>query len=89
MGNLFKPQEIEFARYGSLKTVEGRVQYLKSKRGTVKPGGEYILRRRRLHYHEGGAHRHGTDEIVASHYGRTHGDPVNALKNAWSKLKSS
>ncbi len=37
IGNLFKPQQIEFARYKSLTTVEGRVHYLKSRRGAAKP----------------------------------------------------
>jgi predicted CoA-substrate-specific enzyme activase len=88
MGNLFKQQEIEYARYGSLRTVEGRVKYLKSKRGTVKPGGEYILGV------DGGSTTTKvalidmeTDEIVASHYGRTHGDPVNALKECLVEVK--
>ncbi len=78
---LVKPQEIEFARYRSLASVEGRVTYLKSKRGRARPGGEYVLGV------DGGSTTTKvalidiqTDEIVASHYGRTHGDPVNALK---------
>jgi len=88
IGDLFKPQEIEFARYRSLTTVEGRVKYLKSKRGTVKPGREYILGV------DGGSTTTKvalidieTDEIVACHYGRTHGDPVNALKECLIEVK--
>ncbi|OHD69132.1 MAG: activase [Spirochaetes bacterium RBG_16_49_21] len=87
-GNLLKPQQIEFARYKSLTTAEGRVTYLKSRRGKAKPGGEYILGV------DGGSTTTKvalidmeTDDIVASHYGRTHGDPVNALKECLTAVK--
>ncbi len=86
--DLFKPQQIEFARYTSLKSAEGKVNYLPSRRGTAKPGGEYILGV------DGGSTTTkvalidiDTDEIVASHYGRTHGDPVNALKECLVEVK--
>jgi predicted CoA-substrate-specific enzyme activase len=85
---LFKPQAIEYARYKSLKSAEGRVNYLASRRGTAKPGREYILGV------DGGSTTTKvalidieTDEIVASHYGRTHGDPVNALKECLVEVK--
>ncbi|HPV39844.1 MAG TPA: acyl-CoA dehydratase activase [Spirochaetota bacterium] len=88
IGNLFKPQVIDFARYKSLKTAEGKVNYLKSRRGTARPGGEYILGV------DGGSTTTKValidienDEIVASHYGRTHGDPVNALKECLIEVK--
>ncbi len=88
IGNLFKPQQIDFARYKSLTTAEGKVHYLKSRRGAAKPGGEYILGV------DGGSTTTKvalidmeTDEIVASHYGRTHGDPVNALKECLVEVK--
>ncbi len=86
--DLFKPQQIEFAKYKSLKSAEGKVNYLPSRRGTAKPGGEYILGV------DGGSTTTKvalidieTDEIVASHYGRTHGDPVNALKECLVEVK--
>ncbi len=88
IGNIFKEQEIEFGRYKSLKTAEGKVNYLKSRRGSARPGGEYILGV------DGGSTTTKvalidieTAEIVASHYGRTHGDPVNALKECLVEVK--
>ncbi|TFH43826.1 MAG: activase, partial [Chrysiogenales bacterium] len=72
----------------SLLTAEGKVTYLESKRGSARPGGEYILGV------DGGSTTTKvalidieTDEIVASHYGRTHGDPVNALKECLIEVK--
>ncbi len=88
LGNLFKEQEIEFARYRSLAQAEGRVKYLKSRRGKARPDGEYILGV------DGGSTTTKvslidmeTDDIVASYYGRTHGDPVNALKECLVEVK--
>jgi predicted CoA-substrate-specific enzyme activase len=88
ISSMFKPQKIEFPRYPALETAAGRVNYLKSKRGAAKPGGEYILGV------DGGSTTTKvalidieTDEIVASHYGRTHGDPVNALKECLVEVK--
>ncbi len=78
---LFEKHTISFPRFNSLKTALNNVSYIPSKRGVAKPGGEYILGV------DGGStttkaclvdiHTH---EIVAAHYGRTHGDPVKALK---------
>ncbi|MEW6526735.1 MAG: acyl-CoA dehydratase activase [Spirochaetota bacterium] len=78
---LFEKHTISFPRFNSLKTALNNVTYIPSKRGVAKPGGEYILGV------DGGStttkaclvdiHTH---EIVAAHYGRTHGDPVKALK---------
>ncbi|MCX8123017.1 MAG: acyl-CoA dehydratase activase [Spirochaetes bacterium] len=79
--NLFEKHTISFPRFKSLKTALDNVTYIPSKRGRAQPGGEYILGV------DGGStttkaclvdmHTH---EIVAAYYGRTHGDPVNALK---------
>ena len=84
----YKPSVIGFARLPGLKTAEGRVTYLDPRRGKVKPGGEYILGV------DGGSTTTKvalidieTDEIVAEHYGRTHGDPVRALKNCLVEVK--
>ncbi len=78
---LFKPNNIDFGCYNSLQSAEGQVKYLQSKRGKVVAGREYILGV------DGGSTTTKvalidmeTEEIVASHYGRTHGDPVKALK---------
>jgi predicted CoA-substrate-specific enzyme activase len=86
--NMFKDHEIGFSRYPSLKTAEGRVTYLESKRGKVKAGGEYIMGV------DGGSTTTKvalidieTEEIVAEHYGRTHGDPVDSLKKCLIEVK--
>ncbi|OHD64585.1 MAG: activase [Spirochaetes bacterium RBG_13_51_14] len=88
MDRLIKSQEIDFARYESLETAASRVTYLQSKRGTAKTGREYILGV------DGGSTTTKvalidieTDEIVASYYGRTHGDPVNALRECLVEVK--
>ncbi len=85
---LFKPNEIGFGRYDSLETVEDKVRYLQAKRGKAVAGREYILGV------DGGSTTTKvalidieTDEIVVSHYGRTHGDPVKALKNCLIEVK--
>ncbi len=58
-----------------------KVHYIEPKRGKASAGREYILGV------DGGSTTtkvalidYETDEIVAEHYGRTHGDPVAALK---------
>jgi len=86
--NMFKSHDIGFSRYPSLKSAEGKVTYLESKRGKAKPGGEYILGV------DGGSTTTKvalidieTEEIVAEHYGRTHGDPVEALKKCIIEVK--
>ncbi len=85
---LFKSHDIGFGRYSSLKSAEGMVNYIKSRRGTAKAGGEYILgvdggstttKVALIDYH--------TEEIVAEHYGRTHGDPIKALKKCMEEVK--
>jgi predicted CoA-substrate-specific enzyme activase len=85
---LFKAHEIGFGRYNSLKTAEGLVNYIPSKRGKARAGAEYIMGV------DGGSTTTKvalidmeTEEIVAEHYGRTHGDPVKALKNCLLEVK--
>ena len=86
---LFKPQEIDFARYQSLKTAEGQGQLparrsgARRSRAASTSSASTAARpppRSRLIDTE-------TDEIVASHYGRTHGDPVKALKDCLVEVK--
>ncbi len=84
----YKPSAIGFSRLPGLKTAEGKVNYLKPRRGKIKEDGEYILGV------DGGSTTTkvalidiATDEIVASHYGRTHGDPVKALKLCLTEVK--
>lgn len=85
--DLLLPHRVQFERYESLKPQLSRVTYLDSPRGTVKAGGEYILGV------DGGStttkaclidSEDGT--IVAEHYGRTHGDPVAALKECLREI---
>ncbi|GHV88417.1 2-hydroxyglutaryl-CoA dehydratase [Spirochaetia bacterium] len=78
---LLKPNAIRFGNLGALKDWTGKVKTFDAKEGKVKAGRQYILGV------DGGSTTTKaclvdaeTDEIVASHYGRTHGDPVKALK---------
>ncbi len=86
--SVFKSVESAFGRYPSLKNSLGRVTYIEPLRAKVKAGGEYILGI------DGGSTTtkvslidFETDEIVADYYGRTHGDPVNALKKCLSEIQ--
>ncbi|MBU2647961.1 activase [bacterium] len=88
LNHLFKPNKIDFGRYAKLKTAEDKVRYLHARRGLAQAGREYILGV------DGGSTTTKvalidmeTDEIVASHYGRTHGDPVKALKKCLVEVK--
>jgi len=86
---VFKQNDIAFGRYPSLKSAMGRVNYIEPLRGKIKAGREYILGI------DGGSTTtkvalidFETDEIVADYYGRTHGDPVNALKKCLSEVQA-
>jgi len=88
LDDLFRPYELEFGRYPSLKKSEGKVDYIPSRGGKASPGREYIMGV------DGGSTTtkiaiidYETEEIVAEHYGRTHGDPVKALKNCIIEVK--
>jgi predicted CoA-substrate-specific enzyme activase len=85
---LFKPGKIQFKRFKNLKTAESRVTYLPSKKAKVVAGREYILGV------DGGSTTTKaclidmeTNESTVSFYGRTHGDPVKALKNCLAEMK--
>lgn len=85
---LFKNSRIQFKRFKSLQTAQGKVTYLPSQKGKVVAGREYILGV------DGGSTTTKaclidmeTNEITASFYGRTHGDPVSALKNCLIEMK--
>jgi predicted CoA-substrate-specific enzyme activase len=85
---LFKPGKVQFQRFKNLKAAEGRVTYLPSKRAKVVAGREYILGV------DGGSTTTKaclidmeTNDVTASFYGRTHGDPVKALKNCLGEMK--
>ncbi len=83
-----KSHEGSFGKYEQLSKAEKRVTYIEAKRDKIKADGEYILGI------DGGSTTTKvvlidieTSNIVASHYGRTHGDPVVALKNCVIELK--
>jgi predicted CoA-substrate-specific enzyme activase len=85
---IFKRGEVAFGRYPSLKNSIDRVKYIEPLRGKVKPNREYILGI------DGGSTTTKvalidieTDEIVADYYGRTHGEPVIALKKCLSEIR--
>jgi len=78
---LIRPSEVRFETLGSLRDWEAKVRVFDKPEGKVKADGRYILGV------DGGSTTTkvclvdiDTDEVAASHYGRTHGDPVKALK---------
>jgi predicted CoA-substrate-specific enzyme activase len=80
-GKLLKTNDIRFGTLSALKDWEKKVRFFDHSGGVVRPGRRYILGV------DGGSTTTKaclvdmeTDEIAASHYGRTHGDPVKALK---------
>ncbi|MDR3146480.1 MAG: acyl-CoA dehydratase activase-related protein [Treponema sp.] len=85
---LLKPNAIRFGSLGALRDWEGKVRSFEKGEGKVRPDRRYILGV------DGGSTTTKaclvdmeTDEIVASHYGRTHGDPVKALKECLSVIR--
>jgi activator of 2-hydroxyglutaryl-CoA dehydratase len=78
---LLKTNEIRFGNLGALKDWQRKVKIFDKPDGRVQANRKYILGV------DGGSTTTKaclvdaeTDEIVASHYGRTHGDPVKALR---------
>ncbi len=78
---LLRRMAIRFDTIDGFEGARGNVTYFEGKTGKVQAGREYILGV------DGGSTTTKaclidmeTDEVVASHYGRTHGDPVRALK---------
>ena len=85
---LLRANTIRFDRLEDLKGSKDRVQYFEQETGSVRAGREYILGV------DGGSTTTKaclidflTDEVVASHYGRTHGDPVKALKLCLAEIR--
>jgi predicted CoA-substrate-specific enzyme activase len=85
---LLRSNEIRFDRLDDLNGALAKVQYFEEKTGPVRAGREYILGV------DGGSTTTKaclidieTDEVVASHYGRTHGDPVKALKICLERMR--
>ncbi|MEN6490172.1 MAG: acyl-CoA dehydratase activase, partial [Smithella sp.] len=88
LDKLFKPGKVQFKRFNNLTTAANKVSYLSSPKGKVVAGREYILGV------DGGSTTTKaclidmeTSEVTASFYGRTHGDPVKALKNCLIEMK--
>jgi predicted CoA-substrate-specific enzyme activase len=80
--------DVQFARFESLRTAMQRVTIMPSRRGRVRAGRSYMLGV------DGGSTTTKaclidmeTDEIAAAHYGRTHGDPVRALKGCIAEIR--
>lgn len=86
--DLMKENKIGYDTYDDMKKAEKMVTYFETDTGKVEAGREYILGV------DGGSTTtkvtlidFETLKIVASHYGRTHGDPVKALKECLSEVK--
>ncbi len=86
--SLLKPNVVRFDTLPDLKKWRNKVRVFESKEGKVVAGRKYILGV------DGGSTTtkvclldSETDEVVASHYGRTHGDPVKALKECLKAVK--
>ncbi len=84
---LCNENSLSFSTYPPLDEMRDRVKYLSSMRGEFDPDAEYILGV------DGGSTttkaalvNAETREIVAEHYGRTHGNPVRALKLCLSRV---
>jgi predicted CoA-substrate-specific enzyme activase len=85
---LLKPNVVRFDTLPDLKKWRNKVRFFESSEGKVIAGRKYILGV------DGGSTTtkaclvdSETDEVVASHYGRTHGDPVKALKECLAVLQ--
>ena len=85
---LITKNKVSFTHLESLKTQLSKVTYFPAKHGRTVAGREYILGV------DGGSTTTKaclidmeTDEITASFYGRTHGDPVKALKQCLQEIK--
>jgi len=88
LDKIFNDSMVLFPRFDSIKQAESLVTYIPSKRGKIVAGKEYILGV------DGGSTTtkfalidYETEEIVAEHYGRTHGDPIQAMRECLKILK--
>ena len=82
------PHAVKFSRFDPLDKAEGMVTVIPSRKSRVKPGREYILGV------DGGSTTtkaclidSENHDIAASYYGRTHGDPVKALKKCLEEIR--
>ncbi|MBN2525433.1 MAG: activase [Deltaproteobacteria bacterium] len=79
---------LSYDKYPSIRSAEDKVQYMPSMRGSYDPDAEYILGV------DGGSTttkvalvNAKTFEIVAAHYGRTHGNPVKTTRECIEEVK--
>jgi len=82
---LLKTNDVRFGALGALRDWKDKIKVFEKSEGKVSAGRKYILGV------DGGSTTTKvclvdmeTDEIAAEHYGRTHGDPVKALKECLS-----
>ena len=85
---LLRANEVRFGALGALRDWKDKVKFFEKSGGKVQRARGYILGV------DGGSTTTKaclvdmqTDEIVASHYGRTHGDPVQALKECLAVIQ--
>jgi predicted CoA-substrate-specific enzyme activase len=78
---LLKSNDIRFGQLGRLKDWSSKVKFFDASEGKVQKGHKYILGV------DGGSTTTKvtlvdmeSDEVAASYYGRTHGDPIKAVK---------
>ena len=88
VNKLIRSGEVRFETLGSLKEWQSKVKVFDKPGGKVQTGRKYILGV------DGGSTTTkvclvdtDSDVVVASHYGRTHGDPVKALKECLGVIK--
>lgn len=86
--HLMKPGEVRFSHLDDLKSAMDKVSYFSADEVKLEEGKEYILGV------DGGSTTTKaclidieTNQIAASHYGRTHGDPIKALRNCIVEIK--
>ncbi|MDR2964777.1 MAG: acyl-CoA dehydratase activase [Treponema sp.] len=85
---LLRINDVRFGTLGALRDWKDKVKFFDKQDGKVKADRSYILGV------DGGSTTTKaclvdmeTDEVVASHYGRTHGDPVKALKECLANIQ--
>ncbi len=88
MDKLLKPNTVRFDTLPDLKKWKDKVRFFEKSESSVVAGREYLLGV------DGGSTTTKaclidaeTDAVVASHYGRTHGDPVKALKECLTVIQ--
>ncbi|OGS37420.1 MAG: activase [Elusimicrobia bacterium RIFOXYB2_FULL_49_7] len=88
LAHLFRTEHVSYEKMAPLLPFRDKVDYKQPRHGKVRKGGEYILGI------DGGSTTTKValidaekEEIVASFYGRTHGDPIQALKECLKEIR--